>query len=100
MSPSIPVKEQYYLQGLEPNQSYNGERWLRLASLYPETINHVKFYRNDQLYYIAYDEPFPIHYISNWRQGGVKVGTSVEQWRAVIHLRSGEVVERTGTVTE
>ena len=29
-------EDQYYLQGLEQNWSYEGKRWLRVASLYPE----------------------------------------------------------------
>ncbi|MEZ4865136.1 MAG: hypothetical protein R3C14_27720 [Caldilineaceae bacterium] len=86
--------EQYYLQGLEPELHYGGERWLRLASLYPESIDYVEFYRNDGLYYVAYDEPFSVHYQSNWRQGGVKIGTGQEQWRAVIYLRNGKVIEQ------
>ncbi|MEZ4727238.1 MAG: hypothetical protein R3E79_08910 [Caldilineaceae bacterium] len=94
--PPIPVAEQYVLQGLEPHQSYGGERWLRLASLHPESINYVEFYRNDELYYVAYDEPFSVHYLSNWRQGGVKVSGGAEAWRAVIHLRNGDVLERRG----
>jgi hypothetical protein len=93
-APAIPTEEQYYLQGLEANGSYGGERWLRLASLYPESINYVEFYRNDELYSVAYDEPFSVHYLSNWRQGGVKVGSQPEQWHAVIHLSNGEVIER------
>lgn len=94
--PPIPTEEQYYLQGLETNWTYGGERWLRLASLYPELINFVEFYRNGQLYYVAYDEPFSVHYLSNWRQGGVKLGLEPEEWRAVIHLSNGEVIERSG----
>ena len=30
--PALPLKDQYYLQGLEPNWSYRGQRWIRLAS--------------------------------------------------------------------
>ena len=94
--PAIPLAEQYYLQGLEANWRYGGERWLRLASLHPESINFVEFYRDGQLYYVAYDEPFSVHYLSNWRQGGVKVGPQPEQWRAAIHLHNGEVIEQSG----
>ena len=97
--PTIPLEEQYYFQGLETNQSYGGERWLRLAALYPETINYVEFYRTDQLYYTAYDEPFSVHYLSNWRQGSVKINRGEERWRAMIYLRNGEVLERTGLTT-
>jgi hypothetical protein len=64
----LPEAEQYYLQGLEPQMTYNGQRWLRLASLYPETINYVDFYRNGELFYTSYDEPFSIHFHSNWRR--------------------------------
>lgn len=95
--PPMPLEEQYYLQGLEADITTNGQRWIRLASLYPESINWVDFYRDGQLYYTAYDEPFPVHYISNWRQGGVQVRSPGEEWKAVIHLRSGDVIERTGT---
>ncbi|MCB0104868.1 MAG: hypothetical protein KDE53_03150 [Caldilineaceae bacterium] len=94
--PALSLEEQYHLHGLEPHLSYNGERWIRLASLYPETINYVDFYRNGELYYTAYDEPFPIHYQSNWRQGGVAAQAG-DHWRAEIHLRSGEVLERAAT---
>jgi hypothetical protein len=95
--PPLPVTEQYHLHGLEPTLSYNGERWLRLASLYPETLNFVEFYRNDVLYDIAYDESFSVHFQSNWRQGGVPAIPG-DEWRAVIHLRNGEILERSGVV--
>ncbi len=95
--PPLPAAEQYHLHGLEPTLSYNGERWLRLASLYPETLNFVEFYRNGTLYDIAYDESFSVHFQSNWRQGGVPAIPG-DEWRAVIHLRNGEIVERTGVV--
>lgn len=91
--PPLPEEEQYYLQGLEPEMSDGGQRWLRLASLYPEKINFVEFFRNNELYYVAYDEPYAVHYMSNWRQGGVTVQPG-DRWRAAVHLRDGRVVER------
>ena len=94
--PSIPPEEQYYLQGLESHMTTNGERWIRLASLYPETIDHVDFYRNGSLFYAAYDEPFTVHFITNWRQGGVKTQPD-DQWLARIHLHDGSIVEKTDT---
>lgn len=93
----LPEEEQYYLQGLEPTLSCDGQRWIRLASLYPETIDFVDFYRNGELYDTAWDEPFPVHYISNWRQGSVP-SVPGDEWRAEIHLRDGRVLERTGEV--
>ena len=92
--PPLPAEEHYYLQGLEPQMEYDGQRWIRLASLYPETINYVDFYRNGDLFYTAYDEPFTINYISNWRQGDVTVQPDDEEWKAVVQLRNGEVVEK------
>ena len=94
--PPIPADEQYHLQGFEPHLTDGGQRWIRLASLYPESINFVDYYRDGALYYTSYDEPFSVHYLSNWRQGGVPVQPG-ETWRAVVHLRNGEVVERTAT---
>lgn len=91
--PQISAEEQYYLQGVEPEITDNGQRWIRLASLYPESINYVDFYRDGQLYYTSYDEPFPVHFESNWRQGGVNIQAPDEKWTAVVHLRGGEVIE-------
>ena len=95
--PPLPKDEQYHLHGFEPNLTYEGERWIRFASLYPETINYVDYYRNGALYYVSYDEPFPIHYKSNWRQGGVTTGAG-DTWKAVVHLRDGEVIEKEVTL--
>ena len=88
------IDDQYYLQGLEPHWEYQGQRWLRLASLYPETISHVDFYRNGKFYDTAYDEPFSLHFQTNWRQGGIDVRDDDREWKAVIHLGDGEVIEK------
>ena len=93
----IPEADQYVLMGVEPNMEDEGLRYIRLASLYPESINFVEFFRNGDLYYVSYDEPFPIHFNSNWRQGGVE-SRAGDAWKAVIHLRDGRVIEREETV--
>ncbi len=90
-----PIDDQYYLQGLEPDWEYRGQRWLRLASLYPETISYVDFYRNGKFYDTAYDEPFSLHFQTNWRQGGIDVRGDDREWKAVIHLGDGQVIEKT-----
>ena len=90
----IAKDEQYYLQGLEPNWVYRGQRWIRLASLYPETIRYVDFYRNGRLYYTAYDEPFFVHFKTNWRQGSIKVRDNDREWKAIIHRVDDEVIEK------
>ena len=93
--PALSPEDQYYLQGLEPDWSYEGQRWIRLASLFPETISYVDFYRDGDLYYTSYDESFPINFQSNWRYGGVDIGNDEHEWKAVVHLANGEVLERT-----
>lgn len=55
-------KDQCYLQGLDPNWAYAGQRWIRLASLYPETVSYVDFYRDGELYYMSHDESFPVNF--------------------------------------
>ena len=87
--PPIPESEQYYLQGLEPEMTAGGKRWIRLASLYPEKIDHVNFYKNDKLIYVAYDDPFMVGFISNWRQHGTEDSIGA-RWKAEIILVSGE----------
>ncbi len=95
--PKLSVEEQYYLQGFEPNATYNGERWLRLASLYPETIDFVDFYEGGKLLYTSYVEPFLLYHETTWILRGVKV-TAPEAYRAEIHLRDGSVIERRAPV--
>lgn len=95
--PEPALEDQYYLQGFEPEMTYGGERWLRLASLRPEAIDFVEFYRDGELYWTAYDEPYSVHFRSNWRQGGVHVGTKREQWEAKVRLVDGRVVEKRAT---
>lgn len=90
----IAQEDQYYLQGLEPNWSYGGERWIRLASLYPETISYVDFYRDGKLFYTAYDESFMVNFQTNWRQGGVDVSDGDGEWKALVHLVEGTVIEK------
>jgi hypothetical protein len=86
--------EQYYLQGFEPHMTYEGLRWPRLAALYPESVDYVEFMRNGELFYLSFDEPYPVHFRSNWLQGAVKVEPG-ETWTAVIHLTDGRTMEKT-----
>lgn len=95
--PRIDVEDRYFLQGLESDMEYEGKRWLRLAALYPENIDNVEFYRNNEHIYTCYDEPFSLYFHSNWKQNPVIVNRG-EKYRAVIRLRNGEVIEKTGGV--
>ncbi len=92
--PPLPMEDQYYLQGLETEMTDGGQRWLRLASLHPENINYVEFFRDSELYYTSFDEPFSVHFQSNWRQGSVAIQSPDEEWTALIHLRNGDTIER------
>ena len=91
--PELAKEDQYYLQGLEKEMEYDGKRWIRLASLYPETIDYVEFYKNDQLEYISYDEPFTVNFKSNWLQIASQT-QSGDEWKSVIYLRDGEIIEK------
>lgn len=87
----IPVQDQYYFQGFEPHMHSNGMRFPRVASLWPETINFVRFYRNGELFYVCYDESFTVGFHSNWKQFGVQTEDG-ENWTAEVVLRSGETI--------
>ncbi|OON95955.1 MAG: hypothetical protein ATN31_10295 [Candidatus Epulonipiscioides saccharophilum] len=90
MDPEIPEEDQLYFQGLEDHMHSNGTRFPRVASLYPEKINYVKFYENGELVYICYDESFTFNFRCNWQQDGVLTKDG-DVWRADVYLRDGEV---------
>lgn len=92
--PDIPFEEQFYLQGLEKDMEYQGKRFIRLASLYPENINYVDFYRNSVFYERVYDDPFCINYLFNWLQSPVEGIKTGEEWKAIVHLHDGRRVEK------
>jgi hypothetical protein len=96
---TIAEEDQYYLQGLESGWSYGGERWVRLASQYPETVDHVDYFVNDALTYTSYDEPFSVNFQTNWRQKGVKSNVG-DRWKAIVYLANGEAIERSAEVTD
>lgn len=86
----LPEEEQIYFQGFEPHMHHNGLRFPRVASLYPEKINFVKFFENDTLIYVCYDECFTVHFRNNWRQMEVETKDG-DVWKAEVHFRNGEV---------
>lgn len=93
-------KDCFYLQGLEPHMTYEGKRWIRLASLYPEKIEYVEFYRDGNLVGRAYEDPFMLNSVgSNWLQNPFpEVIQAGEQWMAKIFLFDGNVFETTQVV--
>ena len=94
----IPVKalsedEQYVLDGLTGPYELNGERWVRLTAEYPEKIVKVEFFQNGKFVDRSYQEPFFVNYQETWIQGGSKTKKG-DQWKAVIYLSDGRVIER------
>lgn len=91
----VPALEhQFYLQGFEPHMTYEHKRWIRLASLYPEHIDYVEFYRDDKLFATAYDDPFTINNVWNWKQEAVMDILPTEKWQAIVHLLDGTIVTK------
>ncbi len=93
----IPEENQYYLQGMEEHMHCNNERFIRVASLYPEKVDFVRFYCNGEHVYTCYDETFMMNYECNWRQTGVQTKNG-DVWSAEITLRDGTVKIITETV--
>ena len=87
------IDESFEIQGLDDEQ-FEGKRWLRIASVHPEMVQHVEWYRNGELMARAYDDPFSIHFLFNWLQLPVEGITAGEKIRAVIRLVDGSVVEK------
>lgn len=88
----IPFEEQFYLQGFEEHKVFEDQRWIRLASFCPEKIYYVDFYCDGELYYTAYDEPFMVNYICNWKQNPITGDLLNKDWEARIHLTDGSVI--------
>lgn len=89
---SLALEDQFYLQGMEENMAYENKRWIRLASICPERIMSVAFYRDDVFVDMAYTDPFTIHYAFNWFQGPLEGIQKNEKWKAVVTLTSGEII--------
>jgi hypothetical protein len=96
--PPLPPEEQYYFQGFEPQMTLDGKRWLRLAALYPERVDHVEFFRNGEPVDVAYDEPFFLDYRTTWIQSPVHARPDDREWRARIVQGDGAVIEKVAEV--
>ena len=91
-----PLSRRFYFQGLEPDMCYAGKRWIRLAALFPEEVDHVDFFRNGIPVGTAYEDPFALGSQGiNWFQPPFPaVIQPGEIWRAEVRLRSGETLTR------
>ncbi|MCL2487702.1 MAG: hypothetical protein FWE80_03360 [Oscillospiraceae bacterium] len=92
----IPAAEQVYLQGLAADETVDGKRWIRAASLFPEQIDRVDFYLDGQPAYTCYDEPFSFRYESNWYMAPLHDREWRRKIKAVVHRRDGGVIELAG----
>ncbi len=88
----LPIEDQFYLQGLEPYTKWQDKRWIRLAAEYPEKVNYVDFYRNNELVYRSYDEPFFMFRETTWIQKPWNVKKDDKVWRAEVVLYDGTMV--------
>ncbi len=86
--------EQFVLQGFEQHMTVDNKRWIRLASLYPERIDYVEFYRNGELVDLAFNEPFMIRNDTTWIQDAWIMTADDKEWTAVVHLTDGSIVEK------
>jgi hypothetical protein len=90
--PELPLEEQFYLQGLEPNTKWQKKRWIRLAAEFPEKINYVDFYRNNKFMYRSYDEPYFMYRETTWIQKPWKIRKDDKNWTAEVVLIDGTTV--------
>jgi len=90
----LPFEERFYLQGLEEWTSFHGMRVIRLAAEFPEQIDYVDFYLNGEKSYRSYDEPFYMEQQQTWLAEPHKISASDEEWKAVVHLCDGRIIEK------
>lgn len=88
----IPFEERFYIQGLEKDTSWQGKRWIQLASEVPEMIDYVDFYRNGNFLYRSYDEPFFLYRETTWIQKPWMEASDDYEWKVVITLTDGRSV--------
>ena len=89
-----PLQERFHLQGLEPDQAFQGRHAIRLAAEFPEEIIKVDYFRDGQLVYSSYDEPFYCFRESTWLANPWKADPATRLWMAVVHLADGSTVEK------
>lgn len=94
----LPLEEQFVLQGLEANTDFHGMRAVRLAAEFPELVDYVDFYLNGEKLYRSYDEPFYLDRETTWLATPRKVGPEDREWKAVITLADGRVLEKSAAL--
>ena len=96
----LPLEQQFYLQGLEDWTAFHGKRVIRLAAEFPESVDYVDFYLDGEKIYRSYDEPFYLHRETTWLAEPVNADDNKDkEWKAVIRLCDGRIIEKTAAVT-
>ena len=81
---------EYCLMGLKECETTDGKRWIRLASLWPEQVDSVDFYRGGRFFSRAWDDPFVTGSVGlNWIHMPVTDVEKGEIWTAVVHNKDG-----------
>jgi hypothetical protein len=93
----LSFEEQFYLQGFEENTETGGQRWILLAAEYPEQIDRVKYYVDDECIYTSYDEPFFLYGKNTWIQNAYIVEKG-RKFSAEAKLHNGKSVIKTQMV--
>ena len=88
--PSRKPSEEFHLEGCEPNESFEGKRYISLSALYPEKIQKVKYLLNGKVIGYSYDDPFFLIYFYNWLGLGYEF-SSGDLLEAEIHLHDGTI---------
>jgi hypothetical protein len=81
-----PRQRQFYLQGLEPHHIIGDRCWPRVASLHPESVDHVDYFYDGKKIYTSWDEPFSVKFNSNWHQSPTEGKTDPAKWKAEVVL--------------
>lgn len=91
----LAFEEQFKLVGLDLKEAVMKDQYVvRVASEFPEQINHVTYYKNGVKLYRSYDEPFFLNTQTTWLADNVtfEVGDCYE---AHIQLTDGRVIKKT-----
>ncbi len=88
-----PCENELYLEGLEENSEINGGHYVKVASLYPEQLDYVKYYEDGKLLDVSYEEPFLMYSLTTWEQKPYIPTKGAKEFRAVVHLANHETKE-------
>ena len=83
---------EYYIDGSEPLDEFAGNRFISLACLYPEKVEHVEYWVNGVLASRSYDDPFFMVYEQNWLCGPYHFNSG-DELVAKVFLHDGSVKE-------